>query len=335
MKILILLLSASLFLSTFISISHQEQESPELKEAIELTNLLVKLFNEGEYDEALPLAKRALQIREKLLPRTDQRVSNSLVNLAEVYLAKKDYDSAKQTFERTLPLQEERFGPTSEKLGPTLDRLAVLYHFLGNMSKAEDMYQRALTVREKAFGPENVKLAEPLLSLARFYRYRKDFDLAFASYKRVVNIYGKVSGVTSAEFERASTGLMCLAYESENKAYLKEAEMMRSVLGTPLLPSLEPYDVLNGRAVKLAKPEYPNIPKYYGVGGKVIVLVEIDETGKVISARDMCQGSPYLVESCIRAALKSRFTQTLVSGVPSKAKGVIQYRFVHQGTVFR
>ncbi|HET9711090.1 MAG TPA: TonB family protein [Pyrinomonadaceae bacterium] len=332
MKILILLLSASLFLSTFTF--YQEQESPELKEAIELTNSLVKLFNEGKYDEALPLAKRALQIREKLLPRTDARVTNALVNLAEVYLAKKDYNSAKQTFERALPLQEERFGPTHEKLGPTLDRLAVLYHFLGNMSKAEDMYQRALAVREKAFGPENVKVAEPLFSLARFYRYRKEFDRAFDSYKRVVNIYGKVSGITSAEFERASTALMCLAYESENKAYLKEAEMMRS-LNAPLMQSLEPYDVLNGRAVKLEKPVYPDAARYYGLAGNVIVLVEIDEKGKVISASDMCQGSPYLVESCIQAALKSRFTPTIVSGVPSKAKGVIQYRFVHQGPVFR
>ena len=331
MKILILLLSAGLFLSTLTS--YQEQESPELKEAIELTNTLVKLFKEGKYDEALPLAKRAAQIREKLLPRTDARVSNALVNLGEVYLAKKDYNSAKQTFERVLPLQEERFGPTSEKLGITLDRLAVLYHYQGNMSKAEDMYQRGLAVREQAFGPENVKVAEPLFSLARFYRHRRDFDRAFASYKRVVNIYGKVSGITSAEFERASTGLMCLAYESENKAYLKEAEMMQSLLGNPLLPSLQPYEVLNGKAVKLEKPEYPAAAR--GVSGTVIVLVEVDETGKVISASDMCQGSPYLVQSCIQAALKSRFTPTMVSGVPSKAKGVIQYRFVFQGTRFR
>lgn len=328
MKVLIFLLSASLFLSTF----YQEQESPELKEAVELTNSLVKLFNEGKYDEALPLAKRALQIREKLLPRTDARVSNALVNLGEVYLAKKDHNSAKQAFERALPLQEERFGPMSEKLGLTLDRLAVLYHYLGNMSKAETMYQRALVVREQAFGPENVKVAEPLFSLARFYRYRKDFDLAFASYKRVVNIYGKVSGITSAEFERTSKGLMCLAYESGNKAYLKEAEMMRS-LNAPLMQSLEPYEVLNGKAVRLEKPEYPAAAR--GMSGTIIVLVEIDETGKVISASDMCQGSPYLVQSCIQAALKSRFTPTIVSGVPSKAKGVIQYRFVYQGPVFR
>ena len=334
MKILLLLLcAASLFLSTFTS--YQEQESPELKEAIELTNSLVKLFNQGKYDEALPLAKRALQIREKLLPRTDARVSNALVNLAEVYLAKQDYNSAKQNFDRALSIQEERFGPTHEKLGLTLDRLAVLYHYLGNMDKAEVMYQRALEVREKAFGPENVMVAEPLFSLARFYRYQRDFDRAFASYKRVVNIYGKVSGITSAEFERASKGLMCLSYESENKAYLKEAEMMQSVLNTPLLQSLEPYEVLNGKAVKLAKPEYPPAARSFGVFGKVIVLVEIDETGKVISASDMCQGSPYLIESCIKAALKSRFTPTLVSGVPSKAKGVIQYRFVHSGPVFK
>lgn len=329
MKILILLLSASLFLSTFTF--SQEQESPELKEAIELTNSLVKLFNQGKYDEALPLAKRALQIREKLLPRTDPRVSAALVNVGEVYIAKRDYNAAKQTFERLLPIQEERFGPTHENLGPTLDRLAVLNHSLGNMSKAEDMYQRALAVREKAFGPENVMIAEPLFSLAQFYRYRKDFDRAFSSYKRVVSIYGKASGITSAEFERASKGLICLGYESKNKAYLQEAEMMRNLLNVPSLPSLEPYEVLNGRAVKLPKPDYPQVARDLRLSGTVIILIEIDETGNVISASDMCQGPPYLSESCIKAALKSRFTPTKLSGKPIKVKGVIQYNFVNIG----
>src|SRR5690349_15796993 len=44
------------------------QESPELKEAAELSESVVKLFNQSKYDDALKPAKQALEIRERLLP---------------------------------------------------------------------------------------------------------------------------------------------------------------------------------------------------------------------------------------------------------------------------
>ena len=325
MKILILLLSASLFLS--ISISNQEPESPELKEATEFDASVVKLFNQAKYDEALPLAKRALQIREKLLPRTDPRVSASLLAYGDLYIAKQDYDAAKPIFERLLPILEERYGPMHVELAATLDRLAVLYHSTGNMRNAENIYQRAVTVREKAFGPENVMLAEPLFSLAQFYRYRKIYDRALLSYKRTLSIYGKTSGVTTAEFERASDGLRCLAYESNNHALFKELEAIRRQLSPTPFPDELPK-VMNGKAISMPRPEYPPEARDRALSGAVIVSLEIDETGKVVSASDMCQGPPYLSQAAIRAALKARFSPTTISGIPVKVKGVFQYKFI-------
>jgi len=69
----VVLLTGLLFSTAFLSQS--TQESPELKEATELTERATKLLNEGKADEAIPLAKRALQIREKLLPPTDLKIS--------------------------------------------------------------------------------------------------------------------------------------------------------------------------------------------------------------------------------------------------------------------
>ena len=62
----------------------------------------------------------------------------------------------------------------------------------------------------------------------------------------------------------------------------------------------------------------------------MVVKVEIDERGKVIDARDMCQGPPYLSEASVAAALKARFTPTKLSGMPVKVKGIIQYNFVYR-----
>ena len=331
---LILLLFISLFLSaTFVSPSHQEQEPPELKEATELTNSAIKLFNQQKFDEALPLAKRALQIREKLLPRADPRVSRSLLNLGDLYIVKRDYNAAKPIFERLLSILEERFGPTDSNLAATLDRLAAIYHRLGNMNKAENMYQRAVAVREKAFGPDNVTVVEPLFLLAQFYRFRKDVDRALPSYMRVLSIYKKIAAVNTAGFERARNGLYCLSYENQNPAIHKAIEEFQKQ-SDPSAPQTDPPQIINGKAIELGRPEYPQGARERGLSGTVWVLVMIDEAGKVISASDMCQGPPYLSESAVRAAFKSRFTPTKLSGMPVKVKGLIQYKFVNEGTRF-
>lgn len=307
-------------------LSTNAQESPELKQAADLTESMIKLFKEQKFEEALPLAKRALEIRETHLPHGDQLILTSLGYLSDVYNALRKYDDARKTLERLLAMQEERFGPTALDLAATLDRLALLYLSDGNARKAEEMYQRALAVREKEYGPDDIKIAKALFSLAQFYRKHQQYDKALPFYKRTLSIYGRVSGVNSPEFEHAGMGFGCLAYVSNNKALFEELNAIRNGFA-PALPGIEPEVVLNGKALELPRPEYPEIARERRLFGKVIVLVVIDETGKVISASDMCQGPQYLTEAAIKAARRARFAPTIVSGTPVKVKGIVQYDF--------
>ena len=321
-----------LFVSLFIS--QTPQETPELAEATELTKSVAQLFKEKKFDEALPLAKRALEIRERSLPHNDPRVANSLSYLGDVYMAKREFDNARKTFERLLQVQEELAGPTDVRLANTLDRLALLYFEDRRPDKSEEMYQRALAMREKALGPENDQVAKTHYALGQFYRMQRQYDRAADSYKRSLLIYGRAGGVTTAEFQRSSTGLSCTGYESGNKAFFKELEEIQKQFapGSPLKP---PVEVLNGTAVSLAKPDYSREAREKQLAGPVVVQVEIDEQGKVISARDLCQAVPLLSELSVKAALRSRFTPTKLAGVPVKVKGVIQYNFVVQDRTWR
>lgn len=326
MKTFLFALLTSLLTSS-IAISQSPQEPPELAEATEMIKSVAKLFKEGKFDEALPLAKRTLEIRERLLPHNDARVSLSLGYLGDVYMAKRDYNNARKAFERLLVLQEERLSPTDVNLTFTLDRLALLYFRNGKPEKSEVLYQRALAIREKAFGPESIEVADTLYALGQLYRVRRDYDRALASYKRSLMIYGRSKEDTTAAFQRANTGIRCVGYESLNKAIFKEAEEIQKLFA-PGLPIIPPAEILNGRAMVLAKPEYPRAARDLNLEGVVVVQVDIDEKGNVISAKDLCQGPPYLDEAAIKAAYKSRFTPTMLSGVPVKATGVIYYNFV-------
>jgi len=331
-RFLVLVLTSLLASSTIISQS--AQEPPELAQATELTNSVAKLFKEDKFDEALPLARRALEIRERLLPRTDPRLAMSLGYVGDLYVAKRDYDNAKKTFERLLQLQEEQGGPNDVKLASTLDRLAVLYNRDGKPVKAEELYQRALALREKALGPEDIQVAETYYALGQFYRIRKDFDKALNSYRRSLAIFVRNSGNTADGFERASTGFSCVGYESGNKAIFDELEAIQKQFA-PAQPRPRVDKILNASAVTLAKPEYPARAREQHLSGTIVVQVEIDEEGKVISAKDMCGGVAYLGEASIKAALKSRFAPTTISGVPVKTRGVLQFNFIASPTIPR
>ena len=84
--------------------------------------------------------------------------------------------------------------------------------------------------------------------------------------------------------------------------------------------------VLNGRAVSLPRPQYPERARRMGVAGTVTVEVTIDEGGRVISARAVA-GPMMLRDAAAAAALQARFSPALVSGKPVQVSGVINYNF--------
>jgi TonB family protein len=289
------------------------------------------LFSETKYDESLSKVKKGLEIRERLLPRTDARIVNSLIYLGDIYLVKRDFGEAKKVLERLLAIMTERSGPEHVSLAPTMDRLALVYYRQGDARKSEDMYQRALASREKAFGAESDRVAHSLYSLGEFYRAERAFERAASSYRRSLLIYGKLSGINTPEFEQASDGYSCLGYEDKKLNVQKDLKEIRKQFAPPKTPdeSLETR-VLNGMALSLPKPDYPREALERNLAGIVVVKVQIDETGKVISAKDICQGPPYLSQSSVASALKARFSPTKLSGMPVKVNGVIVYNFVRR-----
>jgi TonB family protein len=93
-------------------------------------------------------------------------------------------------------------------------------------------------------------------------------------------------------------------------------------------PLLKPVSggVLNGKAISLPAPTYPDIARRMRQSGKVEVEVIVDENGKVISARATA-GPAVLRDVAVDAALRARFTPTKLSGQPVKISGRIDYNF--------
>lgn len=94
-------------------------------------------------------------------------------------------------------------------------------------------------------------------------------------------------------------------------------------------PMLRPVSggVLNGTAISLPAPTYPETARRMRISGIVSISVVVDETGKVISAQ-ASDGPAPLRDVAVQAALKARFSPTKLSGQPVKVSGLINYKFL-------
>ena len=76
-----------------------------------LDEQVVRLYGEGKYAEAEPLAKRSLELSLKKKGSDHPGTATSLNNLAELYRAQGKYDLAEPLFKRALAINEKALGP--------------------------------------------------------------------------------------------------------------------------------------------------------------------------------------------------------------------------------
>lgn len=95
-------------------------------------------------------------------------------------------------------------------------------------------------------------------------------------------------------------------------------------------PTIVHGGVVNGKAISLPKPAYPEYAKAAQASGPVRVEVTIDEEGNVIEA-EAVSGHELLRDASVAAAREAKFSPTRLNGVPVKVTGTIIYNFVADG----
>jgi TonB family protein len=301
-------------------------ESPELIEAAQLNVQAVGLYNEKKYDEALPLARRVLEIREKQLASDHELVVFALLNLGSIYLAQTKYDEAQSIYKRALAIQEKKFGPDSVKLLNAMDNLALLSFALRNNGRAEDLYKRALTIREKAYGADHLETAYGLLGLAVFYERIDKYAKAVEFYKQALAIKEKRLAPDHPEIAELLAQCSCaLSFNdqlAESKQYRERAEKIQQL--APINPLHK--GALQGAAIYKVQPAYPQEARRARVKGTVIVTITVDECGRVINAQAF-SGPGDLKDAAVKAARLWRFTSTKLGTRPVKVIGTVSFNF--------
>ena len=116
-------------------VSSQDQEA--LAEAERLNNQVIELYQQGKYDEAIPLAEKALAIRKKRLGDNHLDTAESLNNFALIYESQGRYSEAEPLYKEALAIIKQQLGDNHPSTASSLNNLAVLYNYQGRYSEAE------------------------------------------------------------------------------------------------------------------------------------------------------------------------------------------------------
>jgi CHAT domain-containing protein/tetratricopeptide (TPR) repeat protein len=226
----------------------------------------------GDFDGAIALHRKAVELAEKNLGPDDSLTGLSLDHLGAAYLDKGDYKEAERHLLRAVKilgaiLKEAPQGSSdpdaaayangaATQHAKAVHDLAVVYDYLGDYSRAEPLYGQALAAREKVLGPDHVSVAESLNFLANLY-------LAKADYARAAQMFQRALAINEKKFDpkdpRVTTLLNNLAYAYESQGDVAQAE--------------ELYKEAIARAEERPNPDgYPSTATYLNNLGTLYIL---------------------------------------------------------------
>jgi len=304
-------------------------ESREKTEAERLSAQVAELYQTGRIDEAIPLAKRALKLREKELGSRHFRVGDATSNLAMLYFAAEKYGDAEQQFKRALTIYEKETDRNGLLIAKTLEGLAYLQTLKREFKEAEKLYVRAIAIKEQSLGVKHAEFLASLNALADLFLRQRDYKRAEPALQRVADTTGMQLGEASREFGLALEKLACAQHKNIQPALAEQTEERANhILYSEAARKAEPVTLENKafecRLTSEVRPDFADAARAASFRGstRLVIAVEVDEMGAVTSAR-LVSGDPVFKKAAEKAVLEARLRPMTVDGKPVKVNGTI------------
>ncbi len=152
--------------------------SQENEELLKLNTEVVKLYQEGRYQEGIALAEKAYKKSLSLLGEKHLATLSSMNNLAGFYEKQGKYSEAEPLYEKTLQLTGEILGEKNLNTLISMNNLAALYRLQGRYSKAEPLYIKALPLMREVLGENHLETLILMNNLAELYNLQGEYSKA-------------------------------------------------------------------------------------------------------------------------------------------------------------
>ena len=191
---LLIVLIATLTIASGGRTSSQEQDN-----IAALVQQMQERVAAGRVIEALPFARRAIELMQRERGPDDLELANAMNMLALLHVQLGEYANAEPLYKQALSIREKVLGADHTEVGATLHALGALYVYEGRYADAEALYERALGIKERALGPDHSEVATTLHNLAVLLALEGRYAEAEPMYQRSLGIKEKTLGPEHAD----------------------------------------------------------------------------------------------------------------------------------------
>jgi tetratricopeptide (TPR) repeat protein len=226
--------------------------------ATSLSTLAMLYRMQGNYHEAEPLYRQALEIAQQqlLIPTPNfasgiaklTTIASILNNLALLFHKQGRYSEAESFYHQALEISQQLLGESDPLVATSLHNLAECYYLQGRYTEAEPLCLKSLHIRQQQLGESHPLVAQSLSNLAQLYtlqnRYGEAEPLCLRSLEirqqqlgenhpdAAVSLY-KLADLYIVQKRYSEAEPMCLQSLEINKQQLGEAHIQTAYsLGT-------------------------------------------------------------------------------------------------------
>lgn len=206
------------------------------RELRELNQKVVRLYEQGSYDEAIELAIHGCEVALRDLGETHPYHATALSNLGVLYHSIGNHAAAERLGRQALDIRRTILGVEHPDYTTSLNNLAGVYRSLGNYTAAESLLREAIEIDAKVLGEAHPGYATDLNSLGLLYTLMGKYDAAEPLFCRVLEIRRRAQGEEHPEFVTGLNNLAALydsmgRYDAAEPLYRRALEITRRVLG--------------------------------------------------------------------------------------------------------
>lgn len=319
----------------------QDESGGNIGKSLISTNAeVVKLTNEGKYDEALSLAREAVSIAESKYGKKHLETAKTLENLGYVLQKKGELEDAADALKDSFKVFENQPNLSKEDGYAVAKMLEIIgsAESRKNVLSSKKYFESALEWHNKYGDANSYEVIAILTTIAKIDYWQRDFKNSAELYKQAVEKAASIPDFDKDKFSIIMESGACSyrkagkfdEFEKFQEKYIPKKEKTDKKITKEDLEDLKETDkrVVNGSAISLPKPAYPQEAKIRKARGKVNVQIMIDGTGKVVTACAVNKKELSMMLVSELAAYRARFNPTLLDGKSVLVTGIIVYNFV-------
>ena len=194
-----------------------------------------QLIEQGKYQEAIPIAEKAVEVAKRVRGPEHPETADALNNLGFLFQKIGTTPKPNRSSRKRSGSGRSSWARKSRH-GASLNNLAELYQDMGEYAKAEPLYQEALRIRQKVLGPEHPDTATSLNNLAVLYQDMGEYAKAEPLYQEALRIRQKVLGPEHPDTATSLNNLAALyqamgEYAKAEPLYQEALRIRQKVLG--------------------------------------------------------------------------------------------------------